>query len=158
VILTNYNLKLIGDGDITSELKVLTQKLNLESRVEFVGYLNPIDISKELEISSIGLNMLIPESDNYKLSLANKFFDYMHAGLPSVNMKFQEYMNINSEHEVSILVNNYTTKDLIQAVRSLEIDKNYKRIQQNCIEAKLLFNWENESNKLIDIFNSVTAV
>ncbi len=157
VTLTDYNLKLIGDGDVSADLKALTQELNLESRVEFLGYLNPTEIHKELELSSIGLNMLIPESENYKLSLANKFFDYMHAGLPSVNMNFPEYLNINSKYEVSLLVNNYTTTDLIQALRFLEIDTNYKRLQKSCLLARQVFNWENESKKLIDIFKSVTT-
>lgn len=153
--LSDYRLKLIGDGDIKHELEELVTKLNLESRVQFLGYLEPADIGKELSTSSIGINMLIPDSDNYKLSLANKFFDYIHACLPSVNMAFHEYSNINSEYCVSILVDEYSTDELVRAVINLQQENVYNNIQKNCDVASQNYNWQLESKKIISIYNSL---
>jgi len=157
VYLTDYKLKLIGEGDITDSLKALSKKLNLDSRVEFLGYLKPSLINKELSGSSIGLNLLISESENYKLSLANKFFDYIHIGLPSINMDYPEYQNINRTHKVAILVNEYSSLKLVDAVHKLEKQDTYTFLQNNCLNARNEFNWDIESQKLIEIFSLLTA-
>jgi hypothetical protein len=36
--------------------------------------------------------------------LANKFFDYIQAGIPQVTMNFPEYAAINREYEVAVLI------------------------------------------------------
>ena len=38
---------------------------------------------------------------NQYLALPNKFFDYMHAGLPQIAMNYPEYQKINSQFEVA---------------------------------------------------------
>lgn len=156
VTLKKYKLVLIGDGDLTNALKLLCKELNVSNRVSFLGYRNPEEIDSILRESSIGLNLLDPMSDNYKYSLANKFFDYMHADLPSINMNFQEYSNIISVNKVAIMASNYSVRKLIDSIHRLEDEKLYSEIQQNCALAKEVYNWQIESKKIIDIFTEAT--
>jgi len=153
--LKDYSLKLIGDGDLAPVFKNLVKQLNLESRVTFLGYLDPSDIYKALATSSVGINMLLFESLNYKLSLANKFFDYVHASLPSVNMNYPEYKKINDEYEVCELVDNYTVEDLTAGIKKLESESRYEEIQSNCHSAKQVFNWQKESQYLLEIYDNI---
>ena len=41
---------------------------------------------------------------NQYLALPNKFFDYIHAGLPQIAMNFPEYIKINQQFEVAVLI------------------------------------------------------
>lgn len=154
--LSDYNLWVIGDGDLIDKYKHLVSKLELNDRVKFFGYTSPEVLFSLLEKCSIGLNLLDPSSGNYKNSLANKFFDYMHAELPIVSMNFIEYAHLNAQYKVAELIENYETKDLVNAVSKIEMQDNYSRLQANCAEAKDVFNWEKESQKLIAIYNQFT--
>ena len=126
--LPDYTLTLLGKGDLYDELLTLAKALKVEDRVEFLGYVAPDNINTHLSTASIGLNMLTAESLNYKLSLANKFFDYMHVGLPSINMNYPEYSNIMAQiHECGLLVDEYTSEALVKAVKRLEDSALYER-------------------------------
>ncbi len=151
--LPDYHLLVIGSGDEIESSKQLARELNLEQRIKFCGYVEPAQISALLKQSSIGLNLLDPESDNYKYSLANKFFDYMHAGLPSINMAFPEYEAINNEFEISSLCSDYSTEALINSVSLLESESKYQDLQNNCLIAREKFNWQIEKQRLEDIFS-----
>ena len=151
-LLPNYKLLLIGGGDITAELNSLAKELQVAHQIEFTGYIDPDQIQELLGESSIGINLLEAYSENYRLSLANKFFDYMHAGLPSINMNFPEYISINSEYPVALLCDNLNTKEFIGLVKKLEKKELYDQIHSNCIKCKKLFNWQHESSKLCELY------
>ena len=151
--LKEYKLMVIGGGDLLKETEQLASQLKIENRVEFKGFVDPSDIPKLLSECSIGLNILDPNSDNYKFSLANKFFDYIHACLPSINMNFEEYRNINKRHQVSILIDEYSSDQLIKAVRLLENDSTYNTLRANCKSAREIYNWKSESAKLSEYYS-----
>ena len=115
--LPEYNLILVGEGDNSQELR---ESAKGYKNIQFLGYRRPDELSAILNQASIGLNILQAESLNYKLSLANKFFDYMHAGLPSINMAYPEYKHIINQHQVGLMINNYHKNDLISAIRALD--------------------------------------
>jgi len=150
-----YKLLIIGDGDCMEDIRKLVSDLNLQNRIEMTGYISPGLIGSTLAKGSIGLNMLTADSESYRLSLANKFFDYIHAGLPSVSMDFPEYRLINQQYEVAELVSEYSISALVNAILRLEKSGRYEKLQVNCIEARKDFNWQNESAKLSEIYNSL---
>ncbi len=150
--LSEYTLTIIGEGDESSNVRQLIDQLQLQDRVIFKGWVKPDVLFDELKQHSIGLNLLYPKSENYRLSLANKFFDYMHAGLPSVNMRFPEYENILKSHEVGLMIDDYSSHDLEKAVRALESDKLYLQLFEACKQFKDLYHWRIESQKLIALY------
>ncbi len=150
--LKDYTLILIGEGDNYSSLR--EQASSLEN-VIFKGYTLPHEIPGILKECSIGLNILRADSLNYKLSLANKFFDYMHAHIPSINMNYPEYEHILNAHRVGLMVEDYSTEKLISAIRTLEDPQLYRRLTENCLAYKNEYTWDAESQKLINLYHSV---
>ena len=100
--------------------------------------------------------MLESSSENYRLSLANKFFDYLHAEIPSINMDFPEYKSIINNHEVGVCVKDYNVQELVNAVRKLQNNPYYENLTANCKKYKNLYSWNSEKEKLIKIYNSIT--
>lgn len=148
--LPEYKLMIIGEGDLSEELR---KRAADHASITFCGYRKPDEIFDLLGEASIGLNMLRAESLNYKLSLANKFFDYMHAGLPSINMDYPEYSQIISKDRVGLLTKAYTIESLVSAVRSLENASLYKELSENAISAREEYNWEKEEQKLLSFYS-----
>ena len=151
--LPGYRLEVIGDGDEFEAMKDLSVELGLQERIRFYGYVQADQIGEILSQASIGLNLLDPTSDNYKYSLANKFFDYVHAGLPSVNMRFDEYQILNEEFTVTELVDDYSAESIVLAIAKIESADRYNYLQDMCIRARKVWNWQAESGKLLEIYS-----
>jgi len=103
-----------------------------------------------------GINLVEREGLNQYFSLANKFFDYIHAGLPQVTMNFPEYAAVNQHFEVAILIDDLQPKTIANAMNRLLDDQDlYLRLKNNCIAAKNKLNWEEEEQKLISFYRQV---
>ena len=149
--LPNYELQICGDGPERAKFEMLVKENNL-SNVLFLGMKTPSELTKITASVYLGINLLEGESLNYHYSLANKFFDYTMALVPSLNMDFPAYRKLNEEFEVSILLPSLTSKTIIHAIKSLENNpQQYQLLKSNCKEAKELWNWEAEKTKLIEL-------
>ncbi|NND07443.1 MAG: glycosyltransferase [Saprospiraceae bacterium] len=145
-------LWLLGHGDIEHDLIKLVDKERLHNKIIFKGFVPPEDIHSVLCQARIGINLLDASSASYEYSLANKFFDYVHAGLPQLCMDFPEYRNLNKEHGVAVTVNDLQTATLVYACNHLLSDRNYWfTIHSNCLRARLDWCWENEKQGLLDL-------
>ncbi|MEI7802399.1 MAG: glycosyltransferase [Bacteroidota bacterium] len=152
----NAKLVLAGEGDLSDQLRILVRELKLENKVEFKGFISPMELKKLTRNCYIGINLLEARSKNYYHSLANKFFDYTEAGIPSLNMRFPEYENLNKEFEVSILLADLNTEKITESLNNLlNNEQLYNRLKQNCLKAREEWNWEKEKEKLLKLFNEI---
>jgi len=148
-LLADFELHLAGEGDLSDELRILAQESPAKDRILFLGYQSPQALKEITRRATIGLNLLESESKNYYYSLANKFFDYMHAEIPSVNMDFPEYRNIINEYPCAVMIKSCDAQLIADAVNSTCDDNEaYARYCQSAAEAKMIFNWEHEKKKL----------
>ena len=154
--LDNYILWIVGDGDISQKLKNLVKEKEVQSKVVFWGKKQPSELMELTKKASVGLNLLDKSSKNYYFSLANKFFDYMHAGIPSVNMNFPVYHSIIQKYQVGICVNNLDPEELAKEIELL-LENSFELANKKaaCREAAQLFNWENEKLTLLKIWSQV---
>jgi glycosyltransferase involved in cell wall biosynthesis len=152
----NAILEIYGDGNFLSEAKKIAIENNLEKKIIFKGKFLPGDLDTITSQAYIGINLVEPFGQNQLLSLANKFFDYMHHAVPQVTMDFTEYRKINEEYEVAILIKNLSIASVSNSLNFLLNEKEvYLRLQENCLKARELFNWQNEEKKLIRFYNGL---
>ena len=149
----NVNLLLIGGGDLEKELKDLVETENLQNKVRFTGWVSPEKIPHLLKGSHIGLNILDDNSINYKVSLANKVFDYIHLGIPCLTMDFEEYLEINNNYNCFVLLDNIDPKYLYNKIDEVLNNKDkYELLSSNSLKAAKDLHWENEKSKLLEIY------
>ncbi len=153
--LPDYKFYMAGEGDITDQLKNITEAKNLSSRVIFLGKLEWNEMLSYSAKARIGVNLLSSESQNYYYSLANRTFDYIYARLPSIHMNFPEYSNLLRKYEVGVLLHSMNKEEFIRAVRKLENEQFYESCIKNCELAIKQNNWPEESNKLITLIHSL---
>jgi glycosyltransferase involved in cell wall biosynthesis len=154
----NIDLKcvLAGDGDIAQELKNKVKKLGLEEQVFFTGKIAPSDLKVLTEKAYIGINLLENKGLSYYYSLANKFFDYLHAGIPQICINFPEYKRINEIYEVAVPLDDLNTSTIQLAIEKLMNDHAfYAQLKENCIPCAKDLNWENEEKKLVAIYDQL---
>ena len=92
---------------------------------------------------------------SYYYSLANKFFDYLHAGIPQITTDFPEYRSLNENYDVAIYAELNATS-IASAIQKLVTDKTlYERLQNNTLTAREALNWQKESEKLLAFYDSI---
>lgn len=149
----NAKLILVGEGDLSAPLRQLVSEHQLETKIEFTGFLAPDKLREKTKEAAIGVNLLDKQGLSYYYSLANKFFDYIHAGIPQISIDFPEYRKINQQFEVALLIKESSSNEIKTAVERLLTEDNlYTRLQKNCEVCSHELNWQQEEKKLIAMY------
>ena len=145
-------LLLVGEGDLSAELRALVKSENLEHKVKFMGKLAPEDLRLVTRKARMGLNVLENIGLSYYYSLSNKCFDYVQAHIPSISSNFPEYKRLNEEYETMLLVEP-NLEDITQAINQLLTDDElYNQLKYNCTFAAEKWNWKYEEKKLLTVY------
>ncbi len=152
----NAKLWLVGEGDIREELWRLATDENVLDKVIFKGFVPPEELEEILLRARVGVNLLDGSSLSYKYSLANKFFDYVHAGLPQVFMDFPEYQSFYKQHRVGAGIYDLKSTSIAYAINHLIEDRNYWfNIHCSCLEARKEWSWQREETKLLNLVGAM---
>lgn len=149
-------LWLVGEGDLSAELRQLSMHLKVMDRVKFLGLVRPHELKAITCRAYIGLNLLENKGLSYYYSLANKAFDYIQAGIPSIQMNFPEYQDLHTLYGFFVLVNTPSSSEIIRAIRQLLDDEIfYTHLQNNCLTARAMLTWEKEEPKLLALYRQL---
>lgn len=151
---TNRKLVILGTGDRLKAIKQLVLEKGMEHLVEFAGKVKPNEARTILQHAWAGLNLLTDEGLSYRYSLANKFFDYVHAGIPQICIDFQEYKWLNQEFEVAVLTS-LEVSHLRAATELISMPVIQENCRHNAKNASLKWNWEKESAELISLYQKL---
>jgi glycosyltransferase involved in cell wall biosynthesis len=152
----NYKLVICGDGNFMPQLKKLIAENKLENKIELKGMMTPDEIWKISRQATIGIALAEKEGLNQWLALPNKFLDYIHAGLPQITMNYPEYIRVNEQFEVAVLIDELDPKIISGAINNLLADEvMYQKLKANCLHARQELNWQHEEKKLISFYQSV---
>ena len=154
--LDGFILRIFGDGPHAHFLKTLAKEQNAGEKIQFMGMVSPEELRKKTKEAWVGLTLFSHKGLHHQHSLANRFFDYFHSGIPQIAIGFSEYASFNKEHEVALLIPNLTAMAVRVSLIKLEQDENlYNRLQQNCQSAAQMNNWQLESKKLISFYEQL---
>jgi len=152
----NARLVICGDGNFMPKLKKLISDYQLEDKIELKGMLAPSALWTISQQAYIGVAVPEKEGLNQYLALPNKFFDYVHAGLPQVTVDYPEYRKMNKQFEVAVLIDNLAPKRIAAAINNLLVDDVlHRRLKENCLIARQELNWQQEEKKLLSFYQSV---
>lgn len=145
-----------GEGNFYEQALTLAKEYKVEDKITFKGYVPPAELGSYTIGATIGITLFEDTSLSNRLSLANRFFDYMHYGVPQVCNSYPEYERINSQYEVASLVSTLTPESVAVAINRLLSDEAYyNRLQQNCLLAREKYCWQEEEKKLLDIYKQL---
>jgi glycosyltransferase involved in cell wall biosynthesis len=149
----NAVLLMVGYGELENELKKEVQKLQLQDKIYFTGKV-PVEwmipIAKK---SMIGIVLFEPTSLNYKFALPNKFFEYIHAGIPVIASDIPTFKGIYSRYKFGIIVDPSDETQIRDAIRTLLTEPDfYKKCREEVQNMKDVFIWNKEKKHLESVY------
>ncbi len=154
----NINCKLIicGDGNFMQQAMQLVTTNNLQDKVTFKGKIKPDELSIITQQAYIGITLFDDRALSNYYSLANRFFDYLHAGIPQLCVNYPVYAEINRQLPIAVLTDDISSENIaIQLNNLLTNEVLYNDLQQNCLKARQILNWQQEEKKLIQFYKDV---
>lgn len=154
-LLPGFELWVVGEGDLSRQLRQRAKEKGVEGQVRFWGKVQPAELHPITSQAFIGLNVSENMGLSYYYSLNNKFFDHIHAQLPTIANKFPEYIRLNELYNVMVFAD-ATPQSVAEQVKQLsQNERLYNTLTHNCAIAKTELNWENEQVKLIGFYKNV---
>lgn len=150
-------LLICGKGNFFDQTLELIEQYGVTDKVALRGYVPPEELLTITPTAYIGLTLFESKGMNQYFSLANRFFDYIMAGLPQVCVNYPEYAAINQRFNIAYLVDDTSPKTIAAALNNLlSDDVLYEQLRKNCLFARNKLNWENEEQALIGFYKEIT--
>jgi len=149
----NCKLAIYGNGNFVNQSLSIIKTNLLTNKVSIEPAIPPAELRIITPTAYIGLTLFDQTGLNQYHSLANRFFDYIMAGIPQLCVDYPEYRAINAVYEVAYLIPNTESETIAAALNKL-LDDNvlYQRLQLNCQKAREVLHWEKEQQGLIDFY------
>jgi glycosyltransferase involved in cell wall biosynthesis len=154
--LPEYLLLFIGGGDIIDDLKKACSEMNLNGRVKFIPKQIITELKAYTSVADIGLSLDKDTNLNYRYSLPNKLFDYIHADLPVLASDLVEVKKIVQRYDIGLIVDAVEPKALADKI--IEMFSDEERIakwKKNLAVAAEELSWEREEAFFLDIYRDV---
>ena len=149
----NAVLMIVGDGDVVSQLKEFVIENNLSEKVLFFDRQPYLEMMNFTYHADLGLTLDKPTNLNYRFSLPNKVFDYIHTGTPIIATDLVEISNIVNTYDVGRIITDFTPQNLAKLITELLSDTELlNHLKDNCLKAKEIENWEKETEILQEIY------
>jgi glycosyltransferase involved in cell wall biosynthesis len=149
-------LIIYGKGNFINQTKSIIYKELLEHKVQVNKPISPAVLRGITCTASIGITLFDDQGLSQVHSLANRFFDYIMAGIPQLCVNFPEYQALNEQYEVALLISDTQPQTIAAALNKLLGDHVlYERLRKNCLEARKEWNWETEETHLIAYYHQI---
>lgn len=116
------DLYLVPGGDGGAYLRDLQALASADARIRFHDPVAPADLPRVLNAYDIGVFWIPPFNTNARLTLPNKFFDFIQARLavavgPSVEME-----DLVREYGLGVISSGFTICEIVDSLHSLTLD------------------------------------
>lgn len=150
---------IIGNGDIKKDLLKKSKDNGLTEKVVFIDKVPFEQLPSYTIQADVGISLEENLGLNYYYSLPNKLFDYIQAGVPVLSTAFPEKEAIIKQYNIGLTIENLEPAILTEALQTiLYDDQRIAEWKQNLIKAANELCWENEEQKLIDIYRKAGMI
>ncbi len=146
-------LWIVGDGDITTQLKLMVEESKLVRKVKFLGRLPLAELSQVTRKADLGISLEEDLGLNYRFALPNKLFDYIQAGVPVLVSNLPEMRKIVEHYQIGAIAETHQRKELAETMkRSLFDGEKIAEWKENLRLASDELCWQNEEEILRKIY------
>ena len=154
--LNNVCLIIIGDGDVIPQLKKRAMELKLDNSIIFKGKMPYHEMMQYTQNARLGITIDKDTNINYKYSLPNKLFDFIHAGIPILASKIIEVEKIIKKYQIGLFIKNHEPKHIANQIKyALDNKELMSEWKSNTTIATKELNWKIEENILRDLYKKI---
>jgi len=154
---SSKNVKLILYGKFYPEsYQDKVKRLRGFNKVVYLGWIRSEEVWLKMTQATIGIACFQPV-ENHINAMPNKLFEYMAMGLPVIASNFPLWKEIVEGNKCGLTVNPLNPREIAEAVEYLiEHQDEAKKMGENGRKAVLeMYNWKNESKKLLKIYEEL---
>jgi len=130
--------------------------LNLSHRIKFVNAVPSHEVVNICRFADVGIAPIKNICKSYYLSLPNKIFEYIHAGIPVLSSDFPEMKSIINEYNIGLT---FDVEDAIKISKVIDtLFNNNELYNIFCDNSKIaaeILNWDVEQIKLIELYQNL---
>lgn len=128
----------------------------MEGRIHLVGFVPYEELAGLLTDADLGIITLDPNNPNHSVSLPNRVFDFVTAGLPFIAPPLPDIRDFIEEHHCGAVLNEVSPEAWASTIESLLAD--LPRLRKAVTEARSVVTWESLDDGLIDFLGSPRTV
>lgn len=146
---------LLGDGPLLPAFRERA-KSGLWQRAFFPGAVPLAELPSYTASADVGMSLIQGVCRSYELALPNKLFEYVQAGIPVVASNLPEMARVVHEHGLGVTTDPEDPTAVAEGLRLLLHDpERYARARVAARRAASVFNWEQESAKLVALYRQL---
>ena len=145
-------LLFIGGGDVFGKLQSMADLNKLSDKVIFIPKVPVNNLRQYTMHASLGLTLDKDTNLNYRYSLPNKLFDYIHAGVPVLSSKLIEIEKIIQKYNIGKIVTSHKPEEIGNTIMEMLNSSKYDVWKKNTNIAAHELSWEKEKYKLLKIY------
>jgi len=150
----NAVLLIVGSGDVMPLLHKMADEHQLRDKIIFTGKVPFEKLLQYTRNADLGLTLDKDTNINYKYSLPNKLFDYIHAAVPVLASDLVEVKQIIQQYTVGDCISSHEPQHIADKINAILIDDALLREwKKNCKIAAEKLNWENEEKQLLEVYS-----
>ena len=138
----------------TVRLEKLAQELGVADRFHLVPFVEPDQVMHYLSSATVGVIPLL-HAVNHDWALTNKFFEYMHAGLPIITSDVEVQTRLVDELGIGAAFVAGDPDDLVQVVRKVLANLDTYRARLEDPELLHRFSWQAQGEVLHGIYTDL---
>ena len=146
--LEGIQLLIVGAGRDLENIKRRIVELQLEEKVKVLPRMSYLELKQLTQRVHLGVSLDKPLHLNYTLSLPNKLFDYIHAGVPVLVSNLLEPARIVNEYGVGEVVSEVTPKAIAVGIQIVLNSPSYNEYKTATKKAKSALHWQADFDKL----------
>ncbi|MCJ7531198.1 MAG: glycosyltransferase [Anaerolineales bacterium] len=151
---TNVHLAFVGNN--YESHREMTRQLDLADRVHYIDAVKATEVVPFIRTADLSLILYYPSSSFVDISLPNKFFQSIAAGLPLLYPDLMEIKTISEQYQLGIQVDPLSSQSISDAVISLYSNRSkMMELKRNLQKASEEINWEKEEILLKKIVDNI---
>ncbi len=141
-------LLIIGAGDVFEELKRKRTHFHLEEKVFIIEKLPYNELINYTHIADLGLSLDKDTNLNYRFSLPNKVFDYIHSNTPVLVSRLPELTHLVDTYKIGESIRKIHPQCISDKINAIKNNAAQLAIwKNNLIAAQNDLSWESEEKK-----------
>ncbi len=147
-------LLIVGSGDLIDQLKHMRIELGLEEKVIITGKVPYELLAQYTQLADLGLSLDKDTNLNYRYSLPNKLFDYIHAEVPVFVSNLVEIARIVEHYQIGFIATTHEPKYIAEEINAIFQNPDQLKLwKDNLSKAQKDLSWEKEEKILIGMIN-----